>query len=339
MQPHKHLSNLNYRPAKRMSSNQNPTSYRLSPVVTDTVFPMLERILNILTLATAPVLPISIGFVILTSSQENILFPILSLLATVLCALGLFARFVAPRQLRVTNLRIPNLPLRVAYFSDLHVNRIKGAAWVERVVDLINRQKPDVILFGGDFYGHPGALPLAALLAPLARLRAPLGVFAVFGNHDHGLHDHDRTDRPDELRALLPKLGITLLHNQSISLSPPGVTSPVRLVGIGELWANDDNADLAFASCEKNDIVLVLAHNPDLMDKIRQHATVFLFGHTHAGQIYLPFAPGLGVPIRGRLYRGEFHLPQGRVYVGAGCGEASLTARLGTWPEIILIQG
>ena len=314
------------------------THTRLPTFVTEILFPLAERLINGLMLGAIPVLPVSVALLVRSVLHQDWLPGLGSLLLMIGCLVFLYARFVSPQQLRVTRLKLQNLPFRMVYFSDLHVNSRKGAAWMERVVALINAHSPDVILIGGDFYGHPGVLELSVLLAPLAALRAPLGVFAVFGNHDHGLHDHDRHDRPAELRALLPTLGIHLLNNESVLVAKPGAQAGVWLVAIGELWAEDDDIDLAFAGATTPDITVVLAHNPDLMDKISQHADLFLFGHTHAGQIYLPFAPGLGVPIRGKLYRGEFDLPQGRVFVGSGCGEASLAARFGTWPEIVVVD-
>jgi predicted MPP superfamily phosphohydrolase len=113
-------------------------------------------------------------------------------------------------------------------------------------------------------------------------------------------------------------------------------------VGVAELWVQDDDVDMAFEpnpACppHANEWVLCLGHNPDLMQKIRHRADLFVFGHTHAGQIYLPFAPGLAVPIRSKLYRGMHLLRQGMVYISSGCGEASTPTRLGTLPEVVVI--
>ncbi len=103
------------------------------------------------------------------------------------------------------------------------------------------------------------------------------------GNHDYGLPGPDLAE---EVEALLTSYGIRVLRNERVALN-----ERVQLVGIDELWADRDDVDRAFADIDPGQATIVLGHNPDLMAKIGRRAAVFLFGHTHGGQIYLPFAP------------------------------------------------
>jgi uncharacterized protein len=263
-------------------------------------------------------------------------------------ALGIQARFIEPFRLRVTRWRPERLlpvmqhdknPFRVVFFADLHLGQYKRAAWAQRVVELTNRQKPDLVLIGGDFTGRVAGLSFADLYAPLAGLRATHGVYAVLGNHDYGVPGPDHSA---DLFALLPTLGIRVLRNEGVCLQPG-----VRLLGLDELWADGSDFERADAQCPDASgagITLVLGHNPDALAKIAPEAvpnparTLFLFGHTHGGQIRVPFMPGAAIPIVGDLYRGEFSRPQGAVYVSCGLGENTSPTRFGTTPEIVVFE-
>ncbi len=263
-----------------------------------------------------------------------------------MAGLGMYARFVTPFRLRVRKLELrapptanervagadPAQPLRVCFFSDLHAGRYKRAAWLTQVVERVNAQSPDVVLIGGDFVGHLDGHDLDELLHPLRNLRAPLGVFAVLGNHDYGLPGPDVTP---ELEPLLAGYGIRVLRNECVPLE-----ARHQLVAVDELWADRDNVARAFGHTDPARTTIFLGHNPDVMTKVTpdQRARIFLFGHTHAGQIYLPFLPGFGVPVKTTLYRGLHHLPQGMVYVSSGCGESETPIRLNTSPEIVVFE-
>ena len=279
---------------------------------------------------------------------------IFGLLVAALSALGVYARWIAPFWLRVKRLEIGNpdrdgpgglpkgaLSLKIVYFTDLHVGRVKQAAWTRKVVALANAQHPDAVLLGGDFVGHVDSRLIPGMLAPLADLRAPLGVFAVLGNHDYGLPGVNQSEL---LQGLFRQTGIRLLRNENVR-----VAGRLELVGIDELWEGCSDVPRAFAgthperasqeptSHEQPLRRVVLGHNPDLMAHIDRKADLFLFGHTHGGQIYIPFITRFIVPVENGRFRGTYHLPQGLLYISYGCGETTTPTRLGTRPEIVSI--
>ena len=285
----------------------------------------------------------------------------LCLLIAALALVGVYARFIAPWQLKIKrldtrDLKIPNFshrdvpqspisptgafrnPLKVVFFSDLHVGKFKRADWVQRIVDAANAESPDVVLIGGDFVGHTECCKLPALLAPLAQLKPRMGVFAVLGNHDYGLPDIDYSQ---ELNRLLAGMNIHVIHNECVWLR-----DDLRLLGVDEIWTERDDLAGALSRCEASaERTLVLGHNPDLILQLgdehaalKAHGAFFLFGHTHHGQIHLPFAPGLAIPIKSHYYRGLYHSPYGAMYVSAGVGEGSTPTRLNTWPEIVVFE-
>jgi hypothetical protein len=265
-----------------------------------------------------------------------------------LAATGVHARFIEPFRLRVTRWDARSLisygadamarkTTRVVFFSDLHLGQFKRAGWARRIVDLVNRQQPDLVLIGGDFTGRVDGLSLRAMFAPLSELRATHGVYAVLGNHDYGIPGPDMSPK---LFDLLPTLNVRVLRNEGVCVAPG-----LRLLGLDELWAHGSDFESAIAQCaDATGVTLVLGHNPDALDLIAPESvaapqrTLFLFGHTHGGQIRVPFFPGAAIPIVGDLYRGEYRRPQGAVYVSCGTGENTSPTRLGTTPEIVVFD-
>ena len=260
-------------------------------------------------------------------------------------ALTGYMRFVVARRLATRELIIDTgglaAPLTLAFISDAHLGRYKDERWLSRVVDRINALAPDVVLIGGDFFFNRGVVDPQRLLAPLTRLRPTLGAFAIYGNHDVGLPGRDR--RP-VLSALLPSLGVRVLDNDLVRLARPGAPgAPTWLAGMGELWLHDFKFGEIRAQREQSGEpgpLIVLGHNPDAMHELSplDTADLFIFGHTHAGQIHLPFWPSFGIPSQGPWFRDEHALPQGRIYVSSGIGETSSSCRLGTTCEVVLVR-
>ncbi|MCL4504512.1 MAG: hypothetical protein M1140_00605 [Chloroflexi bacterium] len=179
--------------------------------------------------------------------------------------------------------------------------------------------------------GHVDPDSLPQMLAPLAELRARLGVYAILGNHDYGLPGLDCTAL---LQQIFRQCHVRVLRNECVLLD-----GRLHLIGLDELWDGHVDVRRAFGDCADSDARtrIVLGHNPDLMAHITQKAALFIFGHTHGGQVNLPFLTRRIVPIDGALYRGEHQLPQGRVYISNGCGETTTPTRLGSQVEIVSI--
>jgi predicted MPP superfamily phosphohydrolase len=309
------------------------------------VHPLAEHVLNWSSAASPIAVPGLLVLAILTAIGGNAGGTIGALALAAGFALTGYMRFVAARRLATRELVIDTqgraAPLTLAFISDAHLGRYKDERWLARVVARINDLTPDAVLIGGDFFFNRGAIDAERLLAPLANLRAPLGAYAVFGNHDVGLPGRDR--RP-VLDALLPSLGIRVLTNKLVSLSRPDAPGgPTWIAGMGELWLHDfrfHELHAAYSESANPGALVVLGHNPDAMHEVdpMDMADLFLFGHTHAGQIHLPFWPGFGIPSRGPWFRGEHALPQGRIYVTSGIGETSSSSRLGTTCEVVVVK-
>ncbi|HBK34222.1 TPA: hypothetical protein DEP34_01185 [Candidatus Uhrbacteria bacterium] len=218
--------------------------------------------------------------------------------------------------------------LRVALIGDIHVGPYRDEAWVRKVVKKTLAEHPDIILLVGDFiYDDPTQ---SVLLGPLGNLSAPFGVYAVLGNHDY------EGWQPEIIAQTLEALHIEVLENESVPIGMTGIT----LVGISDLWFAADLSK-ALEGIEEEDKVILLSHNPDVvLDEESRLADLVLSGHTHGGQIRLPWIGSIPpIPDElGRAYDRGFYLYKGLpLFVTAGVGETGPRARLWNPPEISLL--
>lgn len=220
---------------------------------------------------------------------------------------------------------IPGLPepwdgVRIAHLSDLHAGRLVPPVHLRRIIGLVNTRKPDLIVITGDHFARAGLRP--EHLDALRGLKAPLGCYAVPGNHDHefGLR---RTEE------LLASLGVTLLKNQSVLLERG--SRRLCLAGVDDFWHRPMRLDHLLADLPPEMPRIVLSHNPDYVETIPRNLRVdlVLCGHTHGGQIRLPFCPPPMVEIRHRRFtHGLVKSGACPVYVSRGLGMIGLPVRL-----------
>ena len=244
-----------------------------------------------------------------------------------------YGSFVEPRMLLVKheNVSVLNNSIRAALISDIHVGPYKRSGWVEKIVKIANREKPDVIFLLGDYImGVEGKVE--DLLA-LGQLEAPLGVFAILGNHDY------QNNRSAEVETALKNLGITVLRNSStkIVLSDG---SDLFLAGVGDFWY-DGMVSAAVDGLSSSDQVILLAHNPDtILDSSVKIADLVLSGHTHGGQIRLPFFGAMFVPTKIGEYfgKGKFLINGISLFITSGTGEMGPRARLFNPPEVAVLE-
>jgi predicted MPP superfamily phosphohydrolase len=270
-------------------------------------------------------------------------------LAGALFSLFLFyARFIEPFWIIVTKHRVP-FPvagLRIAVIGDFHVGPHKRDHFVRKAVQRTNRLKPDLVLLVGDFLYDEHAD--VEHLEPLRQLHARLGVFAVTGNHDSGSHhvprgSHYRSplDRTDDLDSYLTTLGIRFLRNASVTVGH-GDTS-FAVAGVDDLWMESSDLRKTLAGVKKNDACLLLSHQPDvILDPASHRADLIVSGHTHGGQMRLPWWGSLShMPQRlnKNFDRGIFAVGKGTVLaITHGIGETFVPLRLFARPEIMVLE-
>lgn len=245
-----------------------------------------------------------------------------------------WARFVEPQMIRVreTALAGTGINARIALISDIHLGIYKDSDFLERVVARINALPADAVVIAGDFTYEPGQESLQTLFAPLAHLRRP--VYAVLGNHDQ---QAPGPDIDQALRKALTDNGVEIIEGRIVD-----TRSGYRWAGLGDRWAGKD--DPAFLKTVPVDTpTLVVVHNPDsAMGLAPKDATLVLAGHTHGGQIRIPWLYRKVIPTAYGFDRSEqlAHTPEGdvRVFTTAGIGEIGLPMRLFNPPTIDLLH-
>ena len=245
-----------------------------------------------------------------------------------------FILIVEPGNLVLTENRFDLLggsePVKIVFISDIHAG-LQKAGWLDSVVDRVNEQEPDVILLSGD-YIESDASELEKL-APLGRLKAPYGIYAVLGNHDYGDWGCGEDDgTAGKVESELESLGAVVLRNEHTTLDVRG--KEFAVVGVDELWACRNDYPAA-ANGTDGMPKIILAHNlkavnPDLIDG----RALILSGHTHCGLIRVPVLTELVLgngPIGGRAAL------DGNADAYITCGVTGGGARFLTNPEISVI--
>lgn len=264
---------------------------------------------------------------------------------------GGYAFAVEPRfRLVVTEWDLPTAkwrherPLRIVVLSDIHAcEPWMPVVRIRAIVEAANRLDGDVILLIGDFTAGLGRLKLSAVPVrdwsrALAGLSAPLGVHAVPGNHDWWTNIHAVTDA-------LAAAGISVFQNRAERIGGP---APFWLAGTDSLVAHprgpgefDSEADLTGTLAQIGDDApaILMAHEPDLFVDVPDRVAVTLSGHTHGGQVALPFFGRPVVPsaFGQRFAYGHVHEDGRDLVVSAGLGCSVLPVRFGVPPEITVV--
>jgi hypothetical protein len=252
-------------------------------------------------------------------------------------ALGLQAFWIEPSQLVMhrasATWRGP--ALKVALLSDLHIGApYVGLEKLRQVVEQVNAESPDVVMLAGDFVTR-GVLG-GKLVEPepiaqeLSKLRAPLGVMAVLGNHDWWY------DGPRVIRAF-HAAGIRVLEDDAIQVESNGHS--LWFAGLSDQWTQEANWQAALQKAGDGAPVLALTHNPDVFAEMPSRVDLLLAGHSHGGQVRFPLIGAPIVPSRfGQRYlRGFIEEGGKRMFVTTGIGTSMLPVRFGVPPEIVIL--
>lgn len=224
-------------------------------------------------------------------------------------------------------------PLKLLLISDTHVaGPDMPPERLARIVGELNRLKPDVVLVAGDLVSEKRIAThiytADEVVAPLAGLKAPLGVVVAPGNHDHWFE-------PDALRSALERHGLRVLQNEAVKFGP------LIVGGVDDEHSGHDDVPATLAAMDRlgPGIPLVLSHSPDIVPAVKRPVAAILAGHTHCGQIRFPLVGALTYVSRygDRFACGDISDGDQRVFVGAGLGTSLLPLRYLTPPDAWLI--
>ncbi len=245
-----------------------------------------------------------------------------------------YSRWIEPERLsleRVT-VPVPRLPnafdgFRIAVLSDFHLQPFTTLPHIEKAIALVNGIRPDLVVLLGDFVDAT-ADAIHDLAPALSRLNARLGVFGVLGNHDYW---KGRKIVRDGLKAN----GISVLENSGVSLGTAGAS--LFLAGLESAWCGKPNLDAALDRRRENAPTILLIHEPDFADTAAADGRVSLqlSGHSHGGQVRLPFIGALELPSWGRRYDlGLYRVRDMTLYTNRGIGVSDVPVRFNCPPEV-----
>lgn len=215
--------------------------------------------------------------------------------------------------------------IRIVHLTDLHIDP-SLSDFYEQAFSAAEEHEPDLVFLTGDFVSDPDALPaLREVLRPLGKY----GTFAVLGNHDYWVD-------ADGVSATVREAGITLLTNESTTISLDG--GIIRISGLDYPW---DRSVKDVPAPEPGELHLVLSHTPDNIYRLsRTGADAVFSGHYHAGQVRVPLVGSVVVPsVYGRRFdHGHFVLDGTHLFVSAGLGAANPPFRMYCQPDLFVVD-
>jgi predicted MPP superfamily phosphohydrolase len=245
------------------------------------------------------------------------------------------ASHIRIRRQTITLARLPRAfeGKSIAVLADFHHGPFVGIDFIRQAVTLAQSLSADAYALVGDF-AHNGthtAVQIPQCLEVLSRLKAPLGVFAVPGNHD--MQNGGRV-----YRDAINTTSLTDLTNRGVRVSCG--KDELWLAGVDDLWWGKPDLGVALRDVPSGAGVILLSHNPDFAEVCPDpRVGLVLSGHTHGGQVYLPVVGAPWMPSRyGDKYRaGLVRGPASQVFVTRGLGESGIPLRLNSPPEINLL--
>jgi uncharacterized protein len=245
---------------------------------------------------------------------------------------------IVHRPIAITNLPGPFHGYRIVQISDIHLDEYTEPFFLERIVHQVNTLAPDLVLLTGDFITHGSLTFIAGHHAVrrcaeiLTTLTAPLR-YAILGNHDVSFNGAAVVEA-------LSSHGTPVLVNQHLPIERNGAR--LWLCGVDDPGSSHPDLDLTLPT-KPDGPVLLMAHAPDFADHVIAHprghlVDLMLSGHSHGGQIRLPFLGPLILPPMGEKYpEGHYRFNRMQLYVNRGIGTVGLPFRLNCPPEITVV--
>lgn len=263
---------------------------------------------------------------------------VLSILMTILIMIYIYARFIEPEFLTVryetiNTDYIKNDEIKILQFSDTHISEYFDIDDLNNAIDKINEEDPDIVVFTGDlidqFNNYENKDNIHEIWEALGSINAPIK-YAVYGNHDYG------GGAEKVYKEIMEKSGFKLLINEKEELPQYNI----NFIGMDDSIFGEYEPAVISGNMDKDMYNIVLSHEPDVADRLLEYSIdLLLAGHSHGGQVNLPFAnylPSLGEKYVRGFYDFE-NFRQTKVYVNIGLGTSTIPMRFMAAPELTVI--
>lgn len=253
--------------------------------------------------------------------------------------LFLYGYYIEPKNLSIKEYKIENkdIPdsfdsLKIIHFSDVHYKSTVDITFLKKIVNLINKQKPDLVIFTGDFLDkrfNYKTKEIEEIKDELNKIESTLGNFAVSGNHD-------MVNNPEDFKNIFSE-NFTILENEE-KLIYYKETTPISLVGFSDALETKVNYEIL--EKENNYFRFIMLHEPDEYEKIKEYDFDILFsGHSHNGQVRLPLIGTVYTPVGSKKYYQEYYkLDNREIFISNGIGTSGLDVRFLSSPSINLYR-
>lgn len=264
------------------------------------------------------------------------------LLVLILLSLFGYAYYIEPNQLTIKTVEIettqPIEPSTIVFFTDTHFGELYDEDHAKKIVENINEMEPDIVIFGGDLFDNYARdrelIDFDALREELLGIHALAGKYAVKGNHDYG------GGAVRIYEEFLASCGFEVLANEQVTLKDYGIT----LIGFDDLLMSVQEPSLYEVESETYQIMI--AHEPITSQYIKSKTeTLLLSGHTHGGQITIPFLTdqflpvGSGEYVKGHYTKKDLHTEANlQMYTSSGIGMTKIPLRFFNPPELIELK-
>ncbi|KAB8138592.1 metallophosphoesterase [Gracilibacillus oryzae] len=253
-----------------------------------------------------------------------------------------YAKEIEPKLLDIHHVPIqsPNIPAgfdsyKILQFSDTHLGFHYSIEQLKELVKEINAMNPDVITFTGDLVDHPQEFSWDnQIVSTLSSMSAPDGKYWIYGNHDHGGYG------TDIVKQVFDNAGFQLLKNSHSLLERNG--DKIMLAGLDDIMLGQPDTEAAIQSEEKIDFTILLVHEPDYADTVKDYdIDVQISGHSHGGQVQMPLLGYIYTPYLAEKYVEGYYQVGTRplqLYVSRGIGTTRLPYRFLCKPEVTLYE-
>ncbi len=256
------------------------------------------------------------------------------LAAITIIAICVWSFFVEPQLMIVKHYKIKDeklCGLRIVFASDFHL-KMNDDKKLDRIIKKINSQNADIVLLGGDFVnGHnfESTLPINTIARKLSLIKAKNKTISILGNHDWWLNG-------ELIKTELEKNGIEVLLNENIKLKYNN--SNLFIAGLEDYMTREPDIKKALQKTESP--LILLTHSPDIFPSIPNNVTLTLAGHTHGGQVIIPFLGPLIVPsdYDKKYAVGYIEENTKKMIVSKGIGTSIIPIRFNCLPEIVVVD-